>query len=148
MKIHWRSVWDAFWDRLAQKIDYFGVDILAGDFNMSLTRVVPELRSRGFEVDCIAWHPWLHATERCHGQPLGFVLAASFTSAARRRSGCIGVWIILLTSPQPWKALILLTLPQLRKALVWIFTRDRMPQVNIGGVTGLEQNMRRTEIKT
>ena len=29
-----------------------------GDFNMSLFRVIPELRSRGAIIDSAAWYPW------------------------------------------------------------------------------------------
>ena len=72
MRIRWWKVWFAFWDRLADKIKQFGVKILAGDFHVSLTRVVPELRSRGLEVDCVAWYPWLHSTKRCVSSPFGF----------------------------------------------------------------------------
>ena len=72
MKIMWRRPYEAFWDRLASKIKQFGVEIMAGDFNLSLTRVVPELRSRGLEVDCIAWYPWFHRADHLFGQRLGF----------------------------------------------------------------------------
>ena len=72
MKIMWPLAWQRFWDRLADKIKKFGAEIVAGDFNMSLTKVVPELRSRGLEVDCIAWYPWFHKTEQLFGQHLGF----------------------------------------------------------------------------
>ena len=72
MKIKWKRTWVRFWDQLADKIKEFAVEILAGDFNMSLTRVVPELRSRGLEVDCVAWYPWLHSTERNVSSPFGF----------------------------------------------------------------------------
>ena len=72
MKIMWRSAYDDFWDRCASYIKEFGVEIMAGDFNMALTRVIPELRSRGLDVDCIVWYPWVHRTEHLFGQPLGF----------------------------------------------------------------------------
>ena len=72
MKLTWPQVYHQFWDRLASKIRDYDIEILAGDFNMSLTRVIPELRSRGIQCDCIAWYPWVHETERCHDQPLGF----------------------------------------------------------------------------
>ena len=32
--------------------------MLLGDFNMSLWRVVPELRSRGVHASLVAWYPW------------------------------------------------------------------------------------------
>ena len=47
-----------FWDWLWTKILEFGVKVLMGDFNMSLFRVIPELRSRGAIVDMGAWYPW------------------------------------------------------------------------------------------
>ena len=72
MKIMWRGIYDEFWDRLVAKIRKFDIDIMAGDFNMALTRVIPELRSRGLICDCIAWYPWVHRTRKVHEQPLGF----------------------------------------------------------------------------
>ena len=72
MKIEWRQVYEEFWDRCAEKIRHYDIEIMAGDFNMSLTRVVPELSRRGLQCDCIAWYPWIHKTEKCHDQPLGF----------------------------------------------------------------------------
>ena len=72
MKMQWKEVYTAFWDRLADKLKQFDIEIMAGDFNMSLTRVVPELSRRGLQCDCIAWYPWIHKTVKCHDQPLGF----------------------------------------------------------------------------
>ena len=72
MKMQWKEVYIKFWDRLAEKIRQYDIEVMAGDFNMSLTRVVPELRSRGLQCDCIAWYPWIHKTQKCHDQPLGF----------------------------------------------------------------------------
>ena len=72
MKIEWRQVYEEFWDRCAEKIRHYDIEIMAGDFNMSLTRVVPELSRRGLQCDCIAWYPWIHKTVKCHDQPLGF----------------------------------------------------------------------------
>ena len=51
---------------------------MAGDFNMSITNVIPKLRSHGIQCDCIAWYPWVHKTKRCCGQPLGFDSCAIF----------------------------------------------------------------------
>ena len=36
----------------------YEVEVLMGDFNMSLFRVILELRSRGAVVDLGAWYPW------------------------------------------------------------------------------------------
>ena len=44
----------------------------SGDLNMSLTHVGPHLRSRGLQVDCAAWYPWLHTTTGTNGQRLVF----------------------------------------------------------------------------
>ena len=49
-----REYWDWLWD----KIERFRVQVLMGDFNMSLFRVIPELRSRGAVIDLSAWYPW------------------------------------------------------------------------------------------
>ena len=36
----------------------FNVDLLLGDFNMSLWKVVPELRQRDVPARLLAWYPW------------------------------------------------------------------------------------------
>ena len=71
MKIEWPEVLHAFLARLVQKIQQYGIQFLAGDFNMFLTQVPAALRSRGIRCDCIAWYPWRHATTRVHEQALG-----------------------------------------------------------------------------
>ena len=48
----------AFWDWLWEKIVLFKVQVLMGDFNMSLFKVIPELRHRGVDIDLGAWYPW------------------------------------------------------------------------------------------
>ena len=72
MRHLWPQALEAFWDRLARRINLYGVQILVGDFNMSLTQVCTKLRSRGILCDCIAWYPWMHQTERKSDQALGF----------------------------------------------------------------------------
>jgi len=72
MKIQWKIVWESFWDRLANFIRSHGVQFVAGDFNMSLTEVPKQLRSRGLSCDCVAWFPWVHQSIRAHRQALGF----------------------------------------------------------------------------
>ena len=47
-----------FWSWLLRKICHLKVQVLMGDFNMPLFRVVPELRSRGLMIDLGAWYPW------------------------------------------------------------------------------------------
>ena len=49
---------DEFWDWLSEKIQRYKVQVLTGGFNMSLVRVIPELRSRGAVIDLGAWYPW------------------------------------------------------------------------------------------
>ncbi len=71
MKVQWPQIWKAFWDRLVAKIRKFGIKFLAGDFNMSLTDVTVQLRSRGVEVDCVAWYPWIHEAKSLNNQRLG-----------------------------------------------------------------------------
>ena len=72
MKSEWPQVWETWWDLVASRLRDYGARILAGDFNMSLTRVAEALRRRGIIADCIAWYPWRHTTLRLHDQPLGF----------------------------------------------------------------------------
>ncbi len=54
----WPKKLEAFWVWLVEKIKEHDVRVLMGDFNMSLFRVIPELRSRGTTVDLGAWYPW------------------------------------------------------------------------------------------
>ena len=91
MKFEWPQALQDFWDRLAAKIHAHRFQFLAGDFNMSVTEVVKQLRSRGIQSDCIAWYPWQHMASELHGQKWALILAVSFTSAALCRSACIGV---------------------------------------------------------
>jgi hypothetical protein len=52
-----------FWDELARVIRGCGVQVLAGDFNMSLFCVVPSLRARGLVVNIAAWFPWIKQSD-------------------------------------------------------------------------------------
>ena len=54
----WPGQTEVFWDRMLQSIHRFNVQVLMGDFNMSLFKVIPELRSRGLQIDLGAWYPW------------------------------------------------------------------------------------------
>ena len=82
MKIKWPEQWSDFWDRLVELVKRLGIHFLAGDFNMSLTEVPKQLRSRGITCDCVAWYPWKgDGAQTCNnaeisalsrGQPLGF----------------------------------------------------------------------------
>ena len=71
MKCEWAQAIKRAWDTLADKLRSHGAQMMAGDFNMSNTQVVVEMRKRGLICDCIAWYPWNHATLRTHGQALG-----------------------------------------------------------------------------
>ena len=53
-----RQANDVYWPFLADKLREHHVQVLMGDFNMSLFKVVPELRSRGCPVQLVAWYPW------------------------------------------------------------------------------------------
>ena len=44
---------------IPEKIKTYEVQVLMGDFNMSLFRVIPELRSRGAVLELGAWYPWV-----------------------------------------------------------------------------------------
>ena len=57
---------DKFWNWLSKKIETFNVQVLMGDFNMSLFMVIPELRSRGVKIDLGAWYPW----KSLEGEPM------------------------------------------------------------------------------
>ena len=71
-KGRWQSVLIAYWDGFARSIRSHGINFFAGDFNMSFSDVCNQLRSRGIEVDLVAWRPF-HITGRVSGsQCLGF----------------------------------------------------------------------------
>ena len=55
---HFKEGHQEFWNKIAEFCRTFGIDILLGDFNMSLWRVVPELRRRGVPASLVAWYPW------------------------------------------------------------------------------------------
>ena len=57
---------EQFWGWLSEKIVEFNVQVLMGDFNMSLFRVIPELRSREVVIDLGAWYPW----KSLEGEPM------------------------------------------------------------------------------
>ena len=54
----WPQTLEHFWGWLVEKLRTYDVEVLMGDFNMSLFKVIPELRSRGVVVDLGAWFPW------------------------------------------------------------------------------------------
>ena len=54
----WPSKLLDVWNWLQLKINDCRVQVLMGDFNMSLFRVVPELRERRVMIDLGAWYPW------------------------------------------------------------------------------------------
>ena len=56
----WPTVWIEISDRIAAYIRKFGVNFIAAGFNMSLTEVPGQLRSRGILCDCVAYYPWKH----------------------------------------------------------------------------------------
>ena len=68
----WEHVLDHMWDELARRIKTYDVKFVAGDFNMSFTDVVKQMRMRGVVCDCVAWYPWVHETDCTNDQPLGF----------------------------------------------------------------------------
>ena len=62
-----REDYNEWWDKIYDMIQQHDVNFLVGDFNMSLTQVVPQLRKRGLQIDTISWYPWLHLEENCLG---------------------------------------------------------------------------------
>ena len=47
-----------YWARLHRVLVEHKVDVLMGDFNMSLWKVVPELREMGLDIVLVSWYPW------------------------------------------------------------------------------------------
>ena len=64
--VHGVKKLEVFWGWFSEKIQEFKVQVLMGDFNMSLFRVIPELRSRGAVIDLGAWYPW----KSLEGEPM------------------------------------------------------------------------------
>ena len=62
-----------WWDAISELIKKYTPRFLLGDFNMSLTQVIPRLRARGHLVDTCSWYPWMKmdADESCDGYRLG-----------------------------------------------------------------------------
>ena len=65
-KKEFKSKLTKLWAWLWRKVNDFGVQVLMGDFNMCLFRVIPELRSRGTVIDLAAWYPW----KSLEGEPM------------------------------------------------------------------------------
>ena len=60
-----------FWVYLKKLLRSQQTQVLFGDFNMSLWRVVPELRLLGVQVTLVAWFPWKSsAPGAMYGQPM------------------------------------------------------------------------------
>ena len=64
--VHGPKKLDEFWEWLWAKITKYVVKVLMGDFNMSLFRVIPALRSRGAVIELGAWYPW----KSLEGEPM------------------------------------------------------------------------------
>ena len=63
---------------LADRIKRYNVQILSGDFNMSLTKMRAMLWEHDIKCDCIAWYPWIHKEETTLGSALGLDSCAVF----------------------------------------------------------------------
>jgi len=50
----WKTAYNQFWDCCYYLCKTHNVDLLMGDFNMSLFRVIPEFRNRGGTIDLAA----------------------------------------------------------------------------------------------
>ena len=67
------EVSNKWWDKLSDVIYEHQPRFLVGDFNMSLTQVIPRLTERGHKVDTCSWYPWIKTDvdESCRGYRLG-----------------------------------------------------------------------------
>ena len=64
--VHGPKKLEEFWEWLSERIQRYNVQVLMGDFYMSLFRVIPELCSRGAVIDLGAWYPW----KSLEGEPM------------------------------------------------------------------------------
>ena len=70
-----------FWTELAAIIRGYGVQILAGDFNMSMYCVVPKLRELGLIANTAAWFPWVKSFDaQIHLDSCGIFLIGGVAS--------------------------------------------------------------------
>ena len=76
----WPGKLTEFWDWLASKLTRHEVQVLMGDFNMSLFNLVPQLRSRGITIDTAAWYPWRNAD----GEPMADSCGIFFVNSPGR----------------------------------------------------------------
>ena len=67
-----RLAYARFWPYLKRVLLQEGTQILMGDFNMALWRVVPELRLLGVTVTLVAWFPWKSSSDKAgfHHEPM------------------------------------------------------------------------------
>ena len=72
------AVYDDWWNKLAHLIRDYKVNFLAGDFNMSLTEVVRQLKKRGLRIDTCSWYPWLHGSKHKRNICLGIASCVVF----------------------------------------------------------------------
>ena len=86
-----------FWRYLAENIIRYGIRVLAGDFNMALWCVVPELRRRGIRVDIAAWFPWRCTSEgvfedvtKCDSEGI-FVIGGARSIKLRSSASALGL---------------------------------------------------------
>ena len=54
------EVTEKWWDKLKDYIDEYNVHFLVGDFNMTLTQVVPRLKARGRKIYTCSWYLAAH----------------------------------------------------------------------------------------
>ena len=78
MKFEWPKKLKEYWDKKAAFIMKYDVKFAAGDYNMCLTNVLNELRSRGIVCECSAWYPWIWDSPEQPEQVLGFDSCAIF----------------------------------------------------------------------
>ena len=54
----WTQVLTQYWDDTHARVRKYGITFIAGDLNMCFTDACNQLRSRGLDVDLIAWPPF------------------------------------------------------------------------------------------
>ena len=73
-----KTVNDELWKKIKDLIVEHNVNLLVGDWNMSLPQVVPRLTALGLHVDLCSWYPWLHDTDHAGGNYFGMDSCAMF----------------------------------------------------------------------
>ena len=91
--MHSTRLW---WDKIKSCIEKYDVQFLVGDFNCNTEQVVPQLTTRGLNIDFCSLYHWLHSAKDSEGYCLGikpceiFYIGGDALCEMQCDSNCIG----------------------------------------------------------